>query len=279
MLYTAYEWKRRLTAPARISSQSLDRTLETLPAPVAGLPVSRQIRAACQIVAASRPTHIRPDWGIDSVLVGGEEAGVTVRPVLSTPFATLLHVDEPSVGDQPRTLVVAPISGHSATLLRPTVRTLLADRDVYLLDWQNARDVPRSDGRFGLDEYIDHVMQTPSTPRPPQPRPGGVPAGAAGPRRRGAAGIGRRCRPTPQPHAHRRSDRHAGQPQPDRQEGRPPSAVVLRPVHDFPGARPSPRRSVWCRRRRGHGPEQRSSSVSTSSIRKTSMPASGRAPC
>jgi poly(3-hydroxybutyrate) depolymerase len=118
MLYTAYEWQRRLTAPARVSSQLLDRTLETLPAPVAGLPVSRRIRAACQIVAASRPTRIRPDWVIDSVVVGGEEAGVTVRPVLSTPFATLMHFDEPSVGDQPRTLVVGPISGHFATLAR-----------------------------------------------------------------------------------------------------------------------------------------------------------------
>jgi poly(3-hydroxybutyrate) depolymerase len=159
MLYTAYEWQRRLTAPARTSSELLQRTLAVLPAPVAGLPGSRRLKAACQIVASAHPTHVRPDWGIDSVTVAGEETDVAVRPVLSTPFATLLHFGKPAVSGQPRTLLVGPISGHFATLLRPTVRTLLADHDVYVLDWHNARDIPLAEGRFGLDEYIDHVLQ------------------------------------------------------------------------------------------------------------------------
>jgi poly(3-hydroxybutyrate) depolymerase len=84
---------------------------------------------------------------------------VVERPLLSTPFATLLHFATPSLGDRPRVLVVGPMSGHFATLLRPTVRTLLADHDVVVVDWHNARDVPLAAGRFGLDEYVDHVLQ------------------------------------------------------------------------------------------------------------------------
>jgi len=158
MLYTAYEWQRRLSAPARTTSALTARALEGLPAPLAALPGPRRVRALCQIVAGARPTHDRPDWGIDSVPVDGVETEVYQRPALSTPFATVLHFAKPAVSGQPQVLVVGPMSGHFATLLRPTVRTLLADHDVYVVDWHNARDIPAVEGRFGLDEYIDHVL-------------------------------------------------------------------------------------------------------------------------
>ena len=159
MLYTAYQWQQRLTAPVRTTSALTARALEALPAPLAGLPGPRRVRAACRMVADARPTHVRPDWGIDSVEVDGWPVDVAVRPELSTPFADVLHFAKPEVAHQPRVLVVGPISGHFATLLRPTVRTLLADHDVYVVDWHNARDVPTAAGRFGLDEYVDHVLQ------------------------------------------------------------------------------------------------------------------------
>jgi poly(3-hydroxybutyrate) depolymerase len=159
VLYTAYEWQQRLTAPARTTSALTARAIEALPAPLAGLPGPRRLRAACRVVADARPTHVRPEWGIDAVEVGGRSAEVVVEPALSTPFADVVHFAKPGVGEQPRVLVVGPISGHFATLLRPTVRTLLADHDVYVVDWHNARDVPVSAGRFGLDEYVDHVLQ------------------------------------------------------------------------------------------------------------------------
>src|SRR3954447_8344264 len=159
MLYTAFEWQRRLAAPARTTSALTARALEGLPAPLAALPGPRRVRALCQIVAGARPTHDRPDWGIDSVPADGVETEVYQRPALSTPFATVLHFAKPAVSGQPQVLVVGPMSGHFATLLRPTVRTLLADHDVYVVDWHNARDVPAAAGRFGLDEYIDHVLQ------------------------------------------------------------------------------------------------------------------------
>ena len=157
MLYTAYEWQQRLTAPARATSDLTARAIESLPAPLAALPGPRRLRAACRIAAAAHPTHVRPDWGIDTADVGGRAVPVTVEPVLSTPFADLLHFSTPGPAG-PRVLVVGPMSGHFTTLLRPTVRTLLGDADVYVVDWRNARDVPVAAGRFGLDEYVDHVL-------------------------------------------------------------------------------------------------------------------------
>lgn len=159
MIYTAYEWQRRLTAPARTTSAIMTRALAGLPAPLADLPGTRRVRAACQIMASAHPTHVRPDWGIDEAVVDGAVAKTEVRAALSTPFATLVHFSKPAVSGQPRVLVVGPMSGHFATLLRPTVRTLLADHDVYVMDWNNARDIPAAEGRFGLDEYVDHVLQ------------------------------------------------------------------------------------------------------------------------
>ena len=157
MLYAAYELQRRLTSPAVAVSERTARVLNALPAPLVA-PGVRHLRAACDIVAHARPTHDKPAFGIDSVPVAGRPAEVSEHPETSTPFATLLHFRKPSVTGQPRVLVVGPMSGHFTTLIRPAIRTLLSDHDVYVLDWHNARDVPVEDGRFGLDEYIEHVM-------------------------------------------------------------------------------------------------------------------------
>jgi poly(3-hydroxybutyrate) depolymerase len=159
MLYTAYEWQRRLTGPTVATSTRIARALGGLPAPLASMRGLRRLRAACQVVSGARPTHVRPDWRIDSVTVDGQVTDVDIRPDVTTPFATLLHFAKPDVSQLPKVLLVGPISGHFATLLRPTVRTLLADHDVHVLDWHNARDIPAGEGRFGLDEYIDHVLQ------------------------------------------------------------------------------------------------------------------------
>jgi poly(3-hydroxybutyrate) depolymerase len=151
MLYTAYEWQRRLTGPTVATSARVARALGNLPAPLASMRGPRRLRAACQVLSGARPTHVRPDWRIDSVTVDGQVTGVDITPGVTTPFATLLHFAKPDVGPQPKVLLVGPISGHFATLLRPTVRTLL--------DWHNARDIPAAEGRSGLDEYINHVLQ------------------------------------------------------------------------------------------------------------------------
>ena len=81
------------------------------------------------------------------------------RPRHAPPFGTLLHFKKDLATAQPRVLLVAPLSGHFATLLRATVRTMLPEHDVFITDWHNARDVPLSAGRFGVDEYVDHLIK------------------------------------------------------------------------------------------------------------------------
>ena len=84
---------------------------------------------------------------------------VSEEKALETPFATLLRFKKASGAEQPRVLIVAPMAGHFPTLLRQTAKTMLPEHDVYITDWKTARDVPLSEGRFGVDEYIEHTIK------------------------------------------------------------------------------------------------------------------------
>jgi poly(3-hydroxybutyrate) depolymerase len=119
---------------------------------------ARRAAAAWRTLALGEITHVRPDWGIRSVVADGREHAVVEEITACTPFAALRRFRKEGAPEQPRVLVAAPMSGHFATLLRDTVRTLLRDHDVYVTDWYNVRDVPLAAGRFGLDEYIDHMI-------------------------------------------------------------------------------------------------------------------------
>ncbi len=118
----------------------------------------REMAAACEVYALAQLTHKRPPFRIPSVTVGEREVDVIEEVTHRTPFATLLRFRKATAEPGRPVLIVAPMSGHFATLLRETVRTMLRDHDVYITDWHNARDVPIAYGRFGLDEYIEHVM-------------------------------------------------------------------------------------------------------------------------
>jgi poly(3-hydroxybutyrate) depolymerase len=120
---------------------------------------ARKIAAAYELIAVTGLTHKRPAFNIPSVSVRGEEIAVTESAAAVTPFCTLLRFAKQDVAEQPKVLLVAPMSGHFATLLRGTARTMLKDHEVYITDWHNARDVSCADGRFGLDEYILHLIQ------------------------------------------------------------------------------------------------------------------------
>ena len=121
-------------------------------------PGHRHLAAALKLLALTEVTHRRPPWAIDHVRVKGEDVPVVEEEVQVTPFATLRRFVKPGQPTQPKVLVVAPMSGHFATLLRDTVRTLLQDHDVHVTDWHNVRDVPLAAGRFGLDEYTQHII-------------------------------------------------------------------------------------------------------------------------
>jgi poly(3-hydroxybutyrate) depolymerase len=121
--------------------------------------VLRNLTAAYELIARAGLTHHRPPFGINSVSIGNREVEVREETVLTTPFGTLLHFKKDVAQTQPRVLLIAPLSGHFATLLRSTVRTMLPEHDVFITDWHNARDVPTSEGRFGFDDYVDHLIR------------------------------------------------------------------------------------------------------------------------
>jgi polyhydroxyalkanoate depolymerase len=156
MLYQAYQAHADIMVPVRVLA-SIIRATAGLPAP--NNVALRNLTAAYELIARARLTHVRPPFGIDRVMVGNREVEVTEEAARVTPFATLVHFRKDVATVQPRVLVVAPLSGHFATLLRSTVRTMLPEHDVYITDWHNARDVPTSQGRFGFDEYIAHLIE------------------------------------------------------------------------------------------------------------------------
>ncbi|HEX5372443.1 MAG TPA: polyhydroxyalkanoate depolymerase [Aquabacterium sp.] len=169
MLYATYDLHQHLADPLRLMSRQAAEWLhQVLPSGppqatphelAAGGLLARRLAGAVDVFSRWRLTHTRPAFGIETVQSGGQTCGIIEESVMSTPFATLLRFRKDRVMDQPPVLLVAPMSGHFATLLRDTVRTLLQDHDVYITDWHNARDVPLRHGVFGLDDYTHHLIR------------------------------------------------------------------------------------------------------------------------
>ncbi len=169
MLYSTYQAQHTMLEPWRVMAQGMSDWLhQVLPQEAAQPPMeemlaggvfARSAAAACDVFSRLKLTHSRPEFEIKSVVSQGREYPITEENVMSTPFGTLLRFRKEGAPEQPRVLLVAPMSGHFATLLRDTVRTLLQDHDVYITDWHNARDVPLRHGAFGLDEYTEHLIR------------------------------------------------------------------------------------------------------------------------
>jgi len=159
MLYQAYQAHADIMVPVRrlagMAARSVGERLNGSARPT----VLSNLTAAYELIARAGLTHERPPYGIDSVTIRDRQVVVTEEAADVTPFGTLLHFKKDTTVAQPRVLLVAPLSGHFATLLRTTVRTMLAEHDVFITDWHNARDVSVEDGRFGFDEYIAHLIR------------------------------------------------------------------------------------------------------------------------
>ena len=156
MLYRLYQSSMDSTSPMRLAAQVLGHAMwfekdERTP--------NRRMASFFEVLSRMRLTHTRPAYGIRHVMVDGEEVSVREEAALVAPFGTLLHFRKDTQAEQPKVLLAAPLSGHFATLLRETVRTLLRDHDVYITDWHNARDVPLWHGGFGLDDYTRQLVQ------------------------------------------------------------------------------------------------------------------------
>jgi polyhydroxyalkanoate depolymerase len=159
MLYQAYQAHSDIMIPVRNWAGTALRTLGQPLMGIADNAVLRNLTAAYELIARAGLTHARPAFGVDGVTVGNREMAVHEHAALTTPFGTLLHFKKDVDTPQPRVLLVAPLSGHFATLLRATVRTMLPEHDVYITDWHNVRDVPLMHGRFGFDDYIAHLIR------------------------------------------------------------------------------------------------------------------------
>ncbi|RYX93844.1 MAG: polyhydroxyalkanoate depolymerase [Comamonadaceae bacterium] len=158
MLYQAYQAQSDMMSPMRLMAQHLGASMWVQNTERS---MSRRIAAACEVMSRMRLTHSRPPYRIETVIVGGQETPVEEVVTLTRPFGTLLHFKKAKVLGQPThppVLLVAPLSGHFATLLRETAKTLLQDHDVYITDWHNARDVSLKHGAFGLDDYVEHMI-------------------------------------------------------------------------------------------------------------------------
>jgi poly(3-hydroxybutyrate) depolymerase len=157
MLYLAYQTQSDIMVPVRAwAAMAVAAGGSSL---LAENSATRNLTAAYELIARAGLSHTRPAFGIGSVTVGNREVEVSEEAAAATPFGTLLHFKKHAGTAQPRVLMVAPLSGHFATLLRATVRTMLPEHDVFITDCHNARDVPLTAGRFGVDEYVDHLIK------------------------------------------------------------------------------------------------------------------------
>ncbi|WP_429279707.1 polyhydroxyalkanoate depolymerase [Paraburkholderia sp. GAS41] len=157
--YSAYQAFSDLMLPARHSAALMNHSLNAWPM-FGETPQGRSLRASCDLIELAGLTHVRPPFDLDEIEVDGKPVKLIEEVAAHTPFCSLLHFRKETAPSQaqPRVLVIAPMSGHFATLLRGTVKTMLAEHDVYITDWHNPRDVPLSQGRFGFDEFVQHVI-------------------------------------------------------------------------------------------------------------------------
>jgi poly(3-hydroxybutyrate) depolymerase len=159
MLYDAYEVQRSLLAGASKLAGLGAGWLSNPNNPWGYSAMGPVVAAGLQVFADAAASHGKPEFGIDNVKVGRKPVRVDEQVLLRKPFGQLKHFAKDGVKAGPPLLIVAPMSGHYATLLRGTVQRLLPKQDVYITDWRDAKLVPLSEGSFDLDDYIDYLIE------------------------------------------------------------------------------------------------------------------------
>ncbi|MFQ5623017.1 MAG: polyhydroxyalkanoate depolymerase [Paracoccaceae bacterium] len=163
MLYHAYEINHAAIGPMRAAARMGHEALTSPLNPFNATYGARATAAAFELFINATRRYGKPEWGIDETAVDGRPVPVVAETVLSLPFCDLLRFrrDARAVErrNDPKVLMIAPMSGHYATLLRGTVEAMLPGHDVYVTDWQDARDVPLTEGDFDLDDYTDYLIE------------------------------------------------------------------------------------------------------------------------
>ena len=159
MLYNAYEvqrsWMSAASAWADLSGQWLKNPMN----PMSYSNMAPIMASGLNVFAHASASRGKPDFGFAEVEIDGKMTAVTEEIVLRKPFGQLKRFRRKGITGQPKLLIVAPMSGHYATLLRGTVERMMIDHDVYITDWRDAKLVPVESGRFDLDDYIDYVIE------------------------------------------------------------------------------------------------------------------------
>ena len=159
MLYDAYEFQRTMmsaaSAWANIGAQWLQNPLN----PISYSNVAPMMASGLDVFAHASASRGKPDFGFTEIEVDGHKVTVTEEILLRKPFGQLKRFRRYGILNQPKLLIVAPMSGHYATLLRGTVERLMHSHDVYITDWRDAKMVPTSEGSFDLDDYIDYLVE------------------------------------------------------------------------------------------------------------------------
>lgn len=162
MFYQLYEMNHAALAPFRAAASAMRAMSESPMNPLAETTIGRTLSASLEIFERATRRYGKPVFGLDTTIVDGEPVAVSEDIVWDKPFCNLLHFVRdlaPGRTPDPKLLLVAPMSGHYATLLRGTVEALLPHVDLYVTDWVDARMVPKSEGSFDLDDYVDYLIE------------------------------------------------------------------------------------------------------------------------
>ncbi|MBI3701239.1 MAG: polyhydroxyalkanoate depolymerase [Afipia sp.] len=162
-MYWMYEMGKASLNPARMVADFTKLMFENPLNPLSKTEFGKSIAASCELFERTTRRYGKPEWNLDTTEVNGMRVPIEIKSVWEKPFCRLLHFErklaQPLREPQPRVLLVAPMSGHYATLLRGTVEAFLPTHEVYITDWTDARMVPVSDGRFDLDDYVDYLIE------------------------------------------------------------------------------------------------------------------------
>ena len=160
MLYTAHEMQRSWMASMGAMAQSTSQWLLNPANPMSYVGTSPMMARALEVFAHAAAPRGKPPFDLATTIVDGVSVAVSEEIILRKPFGQLKRFNRAVSGRKdPRVLIIAPMSGHYATLLRGTVERLLPDHEVYITDWRDAKQVPLSDGHFDLNDYIDYIIE------------------------------------------------------------------------------------------------------------------------
>jgi len=159
MLYHLYDLYHASLTPARVTAEMVKTGMQNPFVPMSYTLMGRTLAASAELFERATRKFGRPEFGLNQTVIDGNKVDVIERDVIQKPFCTLMNFKRATKRKDPKVLVVAPISGHFATLLRGTVEALLPHHDVYITDWEDVRQVPLSAGRFNLDDYIAYVIE------------------------------------------------------------------------------------------------------------------------